>query len=484
MTDDITRLLDTQSPSAPLPVTFDDNMTPFDAQGQYVPHHRDAADVVHFVSVVDRPPDSPLAEDIAQEVRYFRAQKTAENIVRHESLPVMPVTGPDPSPWPLPALQLHLELGNLETAQTLARNTARTHGLAFPEQLPALGVDAPEPTPENGWVHFDAALVSATPQGVDDGYSVGVVDVYANHEDNRWAARYLPMGEFDTLDEALDYQQQTLLTRVAEDRESAFSPTGFNDSPVIFERITLAEADAALTDLLEQHDGHYPPDYDSDHKPAWEPLTSKEWEAYRDHVRVITENIHDTERIHDNLPTATPHLADDALISASIQPDAPYLQAEDFVFEDFKPQEVAPTWRLDIVPAHDPDGEQLGYSAVCVVDFTDLAEAVSPDEPQRAQWLEVAQFQTEQRAQQFHEDFISLVGADELGNITGPALAGVIADDLAMDSQWQVMDKESLAQLKSGEWHITHKPDEWEPRVGESASPAQAIEAASPDIDL
>src|SRR5690606_8346247 len=126
------------------------------------------------------------------------------------------------------------------------------------------------------------------------------------------------------------------------------------------------------------------------------------------------------QAIRENLPTATPPLADDALVAASIQPDAPYLQALDFVFEDFKPEEVAPTWRLDIVPARDPEGAPLGYSAVCVVDFADLAEAVSPETPQRAQWLEVVQFQTEDRANQFRDDFMSLVGSDELGNITGP----------------------------------------------------------------
>jgi len=59
---------------------------------------------------------------------------------------------------------------------------------------------------------------------VDDGYSVGVVDVYANHETDQWAARYLPMDEFDALDEALIYQQQTLLSRVAEDPHTPKKP--------------------------------------------------------------------------------------------------------------------------------------------------------------------------------------------------------------------------------------------------------------------
>ncbi len=466
-----------------LPVTFGDDMTPFDAQGRYVPHHHDEANTVHFFSVIDRPSDSPLPEDVTHELRYFRAHATEEGIIMHDSLPVMPVANPDRSPWPLPALQLHLEDGDLAAAQALARDTAGDHGLDFPDQPPPQEPDAPQPMPESGWYHFDAALISATPQGVDDGHSVGVVDVYANHENGQWAARYLPMGEFDTLDEALSYQQQTLLARVAEDRESVFSPAGFNDNPAIFERIALAEADAALTDLLEQNDGHYPPDYDGDHEPAWEPLTSKEWQAYRDHVRVITENIYDTERILDNLPTATPPLADDALVAASTQPDSPYLQAQDFVFKPFEPQDIAPTWRLDIVPAHDPEGAPLGYSAVCVVDFADLAEAVSPDAPQRAQWLEVAQFQTEDRAQQFREDFMSLVGSDELDAITGPALADVIADDLGMDGTWQVMDGEALERVKAGEWRVIHSAETWQPRLNE-VSPHHTVQAADIEIDL
>lgn len=461
-----------------LPVTFGENMTPFDAQGRYVPHHHDEANTVHFFSVIDRPSDSPLPEDVSHELRYFRAHKGDDNIVIHDSQPVMPVVDPATSPWPLPALGMYLEEGDLAAAQTLVRKTAGDLGLAFPDRLPTLGVDAPEPTPETGWYHFDAALVSATPQGVDDGYSVGVVDVYANHEDSRWAARYLPMGEFDTLDEALSYQQQTLLTRVAEDRASAFSPAGFNNSPALFERIALAETDAALTDLLEQHDGHYPPDYESDHEPDWEPLTSKEWEAYRDHVRVVTEIVPGTGAIRDNLPTATPRFADETLVAASIQPDAPYLQAE-----DFDPQDIALTWRLDIVPARDPDGAQLGYSAVCTIDMTELVGAVAPNRPERAQWLEVAQFQTEERATKFRDDFMSLVGADDLGNITGPELAGVIADDLEMDSRWQVMDGAELEQLKAEKWSLSHQPEHWRPRLDE-VSPQQAIEAASFDLDL
>ena len=230
--------------------------------------------------------------------------------------------------------------------------------------------------------------------------------------------------------------------------------------------------------MLEQNDGHYPPDYEGDHEPEWEPLTSKEWDAYRDHMQTVADIIPDAKAIRENLPTATPPLADDALISASIQPDAPYLQAEDFVFEDFKPEEVAPTWRLDIVPAHDPDGAPLGYSAVCVVDFADLAEAVSPDAPQRAQWLEVAQFQTEDRANRFRDDFMSLAGMEELSHIPGPAFAKAVADDLGMGSQWQTMDQQTLDHLATGQWHVTHDQVAWYP-MEDKAHPQPSF-----DMDL
>jgi hypothetical protein len=83
--------------------------------------------------------------------------------------------------------------------------------------------------------------------------------------------------------------------------------------------------------------------------------------------------------------------------------------------------------------------------------------------PEPAQWLEVAQFQTENRARQFREDFMSLVRTDELGIITGPALAAVIADDLEMDSQWQTMDGLALEKLKAGEWSVGCQSDQWKP---------------------
>jgi len=446
-----------------------DDLIPTTAEGNYVPYHRDETGLTHFFAVVNQP------EDQARELRYFRMGRSEEGDVLHHSLPVMPVSEPTASPWPLPALELFLEEGDLDAAQALARQTAREHDLPFPDTLPALG---PERQPETGWYHYDTALVLATPMGVDDGYSVGAVDVYRNHEREAWAARYLPLGEFDTLDEALN--SELMIMRMRSEERLALSPAQFRDEPAIYERVARAEADAALTDLLEQHDGHLPPDYDGDHEPHWEPLTTKEWEAYRDFVQMIRDADPEIAPAYGTLPTATPRFAGEELVASSEQPALPYRMPGDFAPEVIAlPTALAPTWRLDIVPARDPEGTSLGYSAVCVVEFGDLAETLSPDSPERGQWLEVAQFATEERAQQFREDFMSVADREHL---TGPVFAKAVAEETGLGGGWQTMDKESLEKLKAGEWAVEHPAEQWQPRLNEASSPA--LEAAYHDIDL
>ncbi len=460
-----------------LPVTLAEDMTPYDAQGRYVAHHLDETGTVHFFAVVDRPPENLMPGDAPREFRYFRAQKTAEGQVLHDSLPVMPVSAPG-SPWPIPLFSSLLEDDRLEDVQSLAGELAHLHDLPFPDTLPPLGQ---EPQPEGGWYHYDTALVLATPQGVDDSYSVGAVDVYRNHQRQAWAARYLPMGEFDTLDEALD--GELMMMRMRSEERLALSPARFRDEPAIYERIARAEADAALADLLEQHDGHLPPDYDGDHEPQWEPLTSKEWEAYRDFVQMIRDADPEIAPAYGTLPTAVPRFADERLVAGSEQPALPYRTPEDFAPEVVAlPTALAPTWRLDIVPARDPEGAPLGYSAVCVVDFSDLAGTLSPDSSERGQWLEVAQFTTEERANQFREDFMSLANADESTHLSGPAFAEAVANDLGMGGGWQTMDRESLEKLKAGEWAVEHPAEQWQPRLNEASSPA--LDVAYHDLDL
>jgi hypothetical protein len=316
-----------------LPVTFEDDMTPLDAQGRYVAHHRDAAGTVHFFAVMDRPPEDLTPGDAPRELRYFRAQKTAEGQVIHDSLPVMPVSAPG-SPWPIPIFSSLLEDDRLEEVQSLARDLAHLNDLPFPDTLPPLGAADPEIVPAYG-----------------------------------------------------------------------------------------------------------------------------------------------------TLPTATPRFAGEKLVAGSEQPAMPYRTPEDVAPEVIAlPTDLAPTWRLDIVPARDPEGAALGYSAVCVVDFSDLAETLAPEAPERGQWLEVAHFATEERADQFREDFMSVAGMEEMSHLSGPGFAEAVAGDLGMSGGWQVMDKESLEKLKAGDWAVEHPEATWQPRLNEASSPA--LEAAYHDIDL
>ena len=108
---------------------------------------------------------------------------------------------------------------------------------------------------------------------------------------------------------------------------------------------------------------------------------------------------------------------------------------------------------------------------------------MSPDASQRAQWLEVAQFQTEDRALQFREDFMWLVGHDGSGGITGPALAAVVAEESGLGGGWQVMDGATLEHIEAGEWSLVHLRDDWQPRLNDP-SPQQTIETSGFDLDL
>ncbi len=76
---------------------------------------------------------------------------------------------------------------------------------------------------------------------------------------------------------------------------------------------------------------------------------------------------------------------------------------------------------------------------------------------------------------------MSLAGSEELGHITGPALAGVIADDIGTNSKWQTLDREALTQLAKRKWMVTHQPNEWQPL---EAVTEREVQNLSTDMDL
>ena len=111
-------------------------MTPIDAQGAYVPHYRDDTDTVHLFAV--------MKHNAAPALCYVRAREIDDNALLYDSHPLMPLSGTEPSPWPLPALQLYVEEGDLDAAQALARAVAGEHGFSFPETFPPLQNPSPQ----------------------------------------------------------------------------------------------------------------------------------------------------------------------------------------------------------------------------------------------------------------------------------------------------------------------------------------------------
>jgi len=127
-----------------LPVTLYDTLVPLDQEEQYVPNHLDAGGMVHFFAAVDVS-NEPDGSDLAHELRYFRAAQTNDGRLVHDAHPVMPLANWGDYPFPRQTLDTMLMDGDLDNAQELAYQTARSHGLNFPdpETLPPLntGVD-------------------------------------------------------------------------------------------------------------------------------------------------------------------------------------------------------------------------------------------------------------------------------------------------------------------------------------------------------
>jgi len=125
-----------------LPVTLYDTLVPLDQEEQYVPNHLDADGTMHFFAAVDVS-NEPDGSDLAYELRYFRAAQTDDERLVHDAHPVMPLDSRGDYSFPRQTLETMLMDGDLDNAQALAYETARSHGLPFPdpEALPPLRAD-------------------------------------------------------------------------------------------------------------------------------------------------------------------------------------------------------------------------------------------------------------------------------------------------------------------------------------------------------
>jgi hypothetical protein len=127
-----------------LPVTLHGHLVPINDEDHYVPNFQDANGVVHFFAPADMS-NEPDLSDLSHELRYYRIAETEDGRIVHDSHSVMPLDSRGDYSFPRQTLETMLMDGDLENAQELAYQTARSHGLAFPEPeaLPALntGVD-------------------------------------------------------------------------------------------------------------------------------------------------------------------------------------------------------------------------------------------------------------------------------------------------------------------------------------------------------
>ncbi|MBE2269635.1 MAG: hypothetical protein IAE80_15470 [Anaerolinea sp.] len=122
-----------------LPFTLHDDLVPIDRNGMYVPNHLDESGTLHVFAAVDHT-DRPEFDSPVVHLSYIRAMETEDGRLVYDKHPVMPLADMSDQPFPRQTLDLMLMDGDLENAQELAHQTARSHGLAFPEHesLPPL----------------------------------------------------------------------------------------------------------------------------------------------------------------------------------------------------------------------------------------------------------------------------------------------------------------------------------------------------------
>lgn len=125
-----------------LPVTLHGDLVPLTRDGMYVPNHLDESGTLHFFAPVDHT-DRPEFDAPALHLSYIRAVETDDGRLIYDQHPVMPLSSVTETPFPRQTLDLMLMDGDLDNAQALAYETARSHGLPFPdpEALPPLRTD-------------------------------------------------------------------------------------------------------------------------------------------------------------------------------------------------------------------------------------------------------------------------------------------------------------------------------------------------------
>ncbi len=233
-----------------LSVTLYDTLVPLDHEEQYVPNHLDADGTVHFFAAVDVS-NEPNGDDLAYELRYFRAAQTDDGRLVHDAHPVMPLDSRGDYSFPRQTLETMLMDGDLDNAQELAYQTAQSHGLAFPEPeaLPPLNTGVDYAFEVGGGDDDDPALeaVKRWRDGAQDREARQPIAQYGMSEEAaRDQAELVDLRETRGLEAALNLAESMAVSSGAL-HAGRDDPRFFTDGPPD-PFITSAERDRALVE--------------------------------------------------------------------------------------------------------------------------------------------------------------------------------------------------------------------------------------------
>lgn len=481
--------------------TRDTEMTIHDGIDQAWVSHLDGGGTSHWFAVVQSQPES---ED-PFELRYFRAVEQEEGIFKQDSYPVMPLPDADPgSAWPLPALEMYLEKGDVYMAQQLAHDVAEHHGIDFP---PPLALPALDPEPE---YYFGYSI------GPSNAPSLEAVKTWMDGAERRFDT--FTIAEYGMYDEAQPDEQElvTLMRRdgleVAMNQAEHMAVAGGyldpqrEDGRVFFEDDAPPDLFTTVRERALELEPRYSVSAISangashlDVVKTWGQdsyasliIPQPDWDTAADNALTARDMMQ-----NDNLQGAMrlvelaameagvldPHRDDPRLFSEG-PPDpfetlAERLQGEPNPYWNVSDESglltapiqdtdtAAHYWQMHYRPVETPDGAPLGTALFVTEypqlppDFDALVEAHGMDDsmyPTQARTLEMAHFASEADAKKFEVEFRSYLIP---GLLEGPELAPEVAKLEGLSGEWQDMDYQGIVDIMSGSGTIVREESDW-----------------------
>ena len=485
---------DVETPADLLPFAMDDNLQPFDANGNAIPHLVDAGDTAHWFGIVEGDDN----DGMSHELRYFRAHEGQGDEVLHDSYPVMPLPdGERETAWVLPDLELHLQAGNIYTAQQLAYNVAEVYEQEFPDPL-----DLPALNPEPEY-YFGYGV------GPNDQPSLEAVKTWMDGDERRFDT--LTVGEYGMFEEAavdeaeLDELVATEGLQAAMNLAETMAVAGGyldperDDSRIFFEDdappdpfMTNRERDlaepsysiAAISANGESFLDVYKEWGDDDYErlvvpqPTWEEARDKVMDTHEmmDEGRLedamhlveleaMRMGVIDGDRLDPRLFTQGPPDTFETLAERLQDEPNPFWNTDgEFIEEPELEVENTvenPYWRLDALPVNNPDGEPLGQ-ALHIVVYPDVPDGmhreIAEDTP--FQMMEMAHFEKEQEMENFSKNFWNYLMP---GVLEGPELAKEVAQLEGLPAEYRTLEGQELDDYRDAELTLTRTPEQWHP---------------------